>query len=673
MMRYSFIVLTLLSLTACSTPSNDKDARVIAEKVANILDQMTLAEKVGQMTQVDLRMFDDVNDIKTYHIGSVLSGGSGAPQNNTPKDWLNMVNGFQKIAMKNRLAIPLIYGVDAVHGHNNLLGATVFPHNIALGAANDADLVFRVNKATATEVAATGIHWTFSPCVAVPKDPRWGRFYEGFGQTTALVNGLTTAAINGYQALLTETDDKQVAACAKHFVGDGGTIWGTGTEVDGIHAYLIDQGDVQLDDAALRELHLPPYEKAIAADVKTIMVSFSSLRGEKCHGSNFLINELLKDELGFKGFVVSDWGGINQIPGDYKSDVINGINAGIDMVMVPGIRQGDPSYAKNKHYKTFIQYLIEAVNEGSVSMARIDDAVSRILKVKMEIGLFDNPFIDDAYLGQIGSPEHRALAREAVQKSTILLKNKGSLPMSKNTSLTVVGSAANNLGVQNGGWTTDWQGIFTPDFAFLDYDADGKLTIEEYYNQLKKVYEGKFEKNSWTAHFEEIDLDNDGIVVPADFSGFMENRVLQPNGTTILEGLLQVAPDAEIVYSPNATTIAEGSVVLAVVGEYPYAEGFGDDGDLSLNLADQEILDRVSASGNPLIVVMLSGRPLMVQDRVEGFDAFVASFLPGMAGEGIADVLFGDAQPQAKLNFTWPTSSDGLGVLYEFGSGLDYN
>lgn len=672
-MRFSFVLIILLSLTACSTSSNNKDAHVIAEKVSNILNQMTLAEKVGQMTQVDLRMFDDINDIKTYHIGSVLSGGSGAPKNNTPKDWLDMVNGFQKIAMGDRLAIPLIYGVDAVHGHNNLLGATIFPHNIALGAANDSDLVFRVNKATATEVAASGIHWTFSPCVAVPQDPRWGRFYEGFGQTTALVNGLTTAAVMGYQALLTETDDKQVAACAKHFVGDGGTIWGTGTEVDGIHPYLIDQGDVQLDDEALRELHLPPYERAIAADVKTIMISFSSLRGEKCHGSNFLINDLLKDELGFKGFVVSDWGGINQIPGDYKSDVIKGINAGIDMVMVPGIRQGDPFYVKNKHYKTFIQYLIEAVIEGSVSMDRIDDAVSRILKVKMEMGLFDNPYIDDTYLDQIGSAAQRALAREAVQKSTILLKNQGSLPLSKNATITVVGSAANNLGAQNGGWTIDWQGIFTPDFAFLDYNADGELTSEEYYSQLKKVYENKFEKNNWTDHFEEIDPDNDGIVAPADFSSFMQNRVFQPTGTTLLEGLSQVAPEVDIVYSPNATTIAEGSVVLAVVGEYPYAEGIGDDGDLSLNLADQEILNRVSASGNPLIVVMLSGRPLLVHDRVDAFDAFVASFLPGMAGEGIADVLFGDIQPKAKLNFTWPTSSDGAGVLYELGSGLDYN
>jgi len=665
-------LLSLLFLTACTLSSNKKDDQVIAKKVAILLDQMTLAEKVGQMTQVDLRMFDDLADIKTYHIGSILSGGAGAPQNNTPKDWLEMVNGFQKIAMEDRLAIPLIYGVDAVHGHNNLLGATVFPHNLALGAANDADLVYRINKATAIEVAATGIHWTFSPCVAVPQDPRWGRFYEGFGQSTELVNGLTTAAVKGYQAILTETNDKQVAACAKHFVGDGATIWGTGTESDGIHQYLIDQGDVLLDDKTLRELHLPPYETAIAADVKTIMVSFSSVGGEKCHGNTYLITDLLKGELGFKGLVVSDWGGINQLPGDYKSDVINGINAGIDMVMVPGIRQGDPFYSKNQHYKTFINNLIEAVNEGSVSMARIDDAVSRILKVKFEIGLFDNPYMDDAYLNQIGTAAHRALAREAVQKSTVLLKNEGTLPLAKNTAITVVGSAAHNLGVQNGGWTTDWQGIFTPDFAFLDYNADGELTSKEYYSQLEKVFENKFEKSNWEDHFSEIDLDNDGKANAADFTGFMANRVLQPSGTTVLEGLSQVAPEAIITYSPNAKIIPEDNVVLAVIGEYPYAEGIGDDGDLRLNKADIETLKRAYDSGNKVVVLLLSGRPLMINEHLQNWDAFVASFLPGMAGEGLADVLFGDAAPKAKLSFDWALTYDGNGILFPMNSGLTY-
>lgn len=377
--------------------------------------------------------------------------------------------------------------------------------------------------------------------------------------------------------------------------------------------------------------------------------------------------------LALKDLLCQTGGGINQIPGDYKSDVINGVNAGIDMVMVPGIRKGDPFYAKNKHYKDFIKYLIEAVNEGSVSMDRIDDAVGRILKVKFEIGLFENPYINDTYLDQIGSEEHRALAREAVQKSTILLKNQGVLPLSKSSAITVVGSSANNLGVQNGGWTTDWQGIFTPDFAFLDYNDNGVLNIEEYYDQLEKIYENKFEKNNWTGHFQEIDLDHDDKITSKDFTGFMANRVLQPNGTTILEGLSIVAPEADITYSPNATKIAKNSVVIAVIGEYPYAEGYGDDGDLSLNPADLEILKRVNKSGNKLIVVILSGRPLLLHEQIDDFDAFVAAFLPGMAGEGIADVIFGDTQPNAKLNFVWPTSSEGTGVLYEVGHGLNYH
>jgi len=580
-----------------------------------------------------------------------------------------MVNGFQQIAMKDRLSIPLIYGIDAVHGHNNVLGATVFPHNLALGAANDVDLVYRVNKATAIEVAATGIHWTFSPCITIPQDPRWGRFYEGFGQTTDIVDGLTSAAVLGYQDRLTEIQNKQVAACAKHFIGDGATVWGTGTRVDGMHTYYSDRGDVQLDDAKLREIYLPPYKTAIAADVKTIMASFNSVRGEKCHGSKYLLTDLLKDELGFQGFVVSDWAGIDEIPGDYKSDVINGVNAGIDMVMVPGIMEGQ----NQQHYKTFIKFLIEAVNEGSVSMERIDDAVRRILKVKMEIGLFDDPYIDASHLDKVGSPEHRALAREAVQKSAVVLKNEQVLPLDKSTSITVVGSAANNLGVQNGGWTADWQGFFTPDFHFLDYNSDGVLTKKEYNTQLEKIFENKFNPGDWEGHFNEIDPDNNGKATSTDFTAFMANRVLQPKGTTILDGIKAVAPNAKITYDPNANKISKGDVVLAVIGEYPYAEGFGDDADLRLNKADLEVLDRAHASGNPVVVLLLSGRPLLVHDYVHQWDAFVASFLPGMAGEGIADVLFGDANPQGKLSFRWPTSADGSGVLYAQGSGTQYN
>ncbi len=655
-------------IVGCAPKPDRQNKKEIAKKVDAIVLQMTLAEKVGQMTQIDMRLLDDYSDIKEYHIGSILSGGGAVPKTNTPKAWLDMVNGFQEIAMSDRLGIPLIYGIDAVHGHNNVLGATVFPHNLALGASNDADLVYRVNKATAVEVAATGIHWTFSPCITIPQDARWGRFYEGFGQTTDIVDGLTEAAVLGYQDRLLEVQNKQVAACAKHFIGDGATVWGTGTRVDGMHDYKLDRGDVQLEDKTLREIYLPPYKTAIAADVKTIMASFNSIRGEKCHGSKYILTDLLKDELGFEGFVVSDWAGIDEIPGNYKSDVINGVNAGIDMFMVPGFMEGQ----NQQHYKVFIQYLIAAVNEGSVSMERIDDAVRRILKVKMELGLFDNPYIDDSYLSEIGSPAHRALAREAVQKSTVLLKNDGVLPLNNAASITVVGSGANNLGVQNGGWTTEWQGFFTPDFDFLDFNADGVLTLKEYNNQLKKIYEDKFDVAAWAGHFNEIDADKNNKANRKDFSNFMANRVLQPNGTTIVEGLRQVAPNAKITYDPNANAIAKEDIVIAVVGEYPYAEGFGDDADLRMNKADLEILARANTSGNPLIVVLLSGRPLMVHEQLSQWDAFVASFLPGMAGEGIADVLFGRVNPQAKLSFTWPTNPNGEGELFAQGTGIQF-
>lgn len=660
-------VVTLI-VVGCTPKPDRQNKKEIAKKVDAIVLQMTLAEKVGQMTQIDMRLLDDYSDIKEYHIGSILSGGGAVPKTNSPKAWLDMVNGFQEIAMSDRLGIPLIYGIDAVHGHNNVLGATVFPHNLALGASNDTDLVYRVNKATAVEVAATGIHWTFSPCITIPQDARWGRFYEGFGQTTDIVDGLTEAAVLGYQDRLLEVQNKQVAACAKHFIGDGATVWGTGTRVDGMHHYKLDRGDVQLEDKTLREIYLPPYKTAIAADVKTIMASFNSIRGEKCHGSKYILTDLLKDELGFEGFVVSDWAGIDEIPGNYKSDVINGVNAGIDMFMVPGFMEGQ----NQQHYKVFIQYLIAAVNEGSVSMERIDDAVRRILKVKMELGLFDNPYIDDSYLSEVGSPAHRALAREAVQKSTVLLKNDGVLPLNNAASITVVGSGANNLGVQNGGWTTEWQGFFTPDFDFLDFNADGVLTLKEYNDQLKKIYEDKFDAAAWAGHFNEIDADKNDNVNRKDFSNFMANRVLQPNGTTIVEGLRQVAPNAKITYDPNANAIAKEDIVIAVVGEYPYAEGFGDDADLRMNKADLEILARANTSGNPLIVVLLSGRPLMVHEQLSQWDAFVASFLPGMAGEGIADVLYGRVNPQAKLSFTWPTSPNGEGELFAQGTGSQF-
>ncbi|SVD17970.1 uncharacterized protein METZ01_LOCUS370824, partial [marine metagenome] len=302
------------------------------------------------------------------------------------RGWINMVNSYQKQALSTRLKIPLIYGIDAVHGHSNVVGATIFPQNIGLGCTNSPEVIEQVNHATAVEVAATGLHWTFSPCVTVPQDDRWGRQYEGFSESTDLVSRLTPAAIKGYENALSVFNGRKIAACAKHFIGDGGTTWETGSLNEGIHTYKIDRGDTRLSEQELRKVHLPPYQEAIKAGVKTIMISFNSWNGVKCHGSKFLINDLLKEELGFKGLVVTDWAGIDEIPGDYKSDIIISINAGIDLVMVPGSLYGQ------NHYKTFIKLLKESVQEGSIQMARIDDAVGRILGVKYDLGLFDDPY-----------------------------------------------------------------------------------------------------------------------------------------------------------------------------------------------------------------------------------------------------------------------------------------
>ena len=334
MKNFNFFIGSLISLL-CTFSC--KESNLGKEKfINNILGQMTLDEKVGQMTQVDKRMLDKEEDISTYFLGSILSGGGAVPKKNTPKGWVEMANNFQRHALSTRLKIPLIYGIDAVHGHNNVVGATTFPHNIGLGCTNDPTIIKQVNYATAVEVAATGLNWTFSPCITIPKDDRWGRQYEGFSESTELVTSLTAAAIKGYEEALDVLDGKKIAACAKHFIGDGGTNWGTGMLKEGLHTYLIDRGDTRISEKELREVHLPPYLEAIKAGVKTIMISFNSWNGVKCHGSKFLVNDLLKKELGFQGLVVSDWAGIDEIPGDYKSDIISSVNAGIDLVMVPG-------------------------------------------------------------------------------------------------------------------------------------------------------------------------------------------------------------------------------------------------------------------------------------------------------------------------------------------------
>ena len=597
------ISLFTLVLFGCS---DAKTKKLIAdtEFVETLMSDMTLKEKIGQMTQVDRQFLNDISDISKYGFGSLLSGGGSTPATNEPKAWADMYDSYQREALKTRLQIPLIYGIDAVHGHNNVVGATIFPHNIGLGATRDAALVEAVARATALEVAATGMDWDFAPCLAVPDDYRWGRTYEGFSEDTDLVSQLGGAAVRGYQS--TDISNPQsVLACAKHFIGDGGTTFGTGLN------NLIDRGNLAISEEELRKRHLPPFQKAIDEGVATFMAAYNTWNDVKCHANKFLLTDLLKDELGFKGFVVSDWAAIEEIPGDYKSDIITSINAGIDMVMVPGaVKFG------NESFENFLKLLEESVQEGSIPMERIDDAVKRILLIKKQSGLFDRPFSDQQLLAHIGSDKHRQIAREAVRKSMVLLKNKdGILPLPKEgKTIIVAGRGADNIGMQSGGWTISWQGDM------------GQTT----------------------------------------------------DGTTILDAIKSaVNPGTVVEYTPDGTAYT-GDLAVVVVGEKPYAEMQGDRKDLKLDKEDLDVIKRFKENDIPVVVVLLSGRPMIITDEIEKWDGLIAAWLPGTEGSGVADVLFGDYNPTGKLSFSWPKNMNQFPInpeddhLYSFGFGLSY-
>ena len=647
------------------------------EFIQSLIKEMTLEEKVGQMTQVDKRMLDSDSDIKTYFLGSILSGGGAVPDDNSPKGWVQMVNNYQDQALSTRLKIPLIYGIDAVHGHNNVVGATTFPQNIGLGCANDPELIKQINYATAVEVAATGLHWTFAPCITIPKDDRWGRQYEGFSESSELVTNLTASAIKGYEEALPALGGKKIAACAKHFIGDGGTTWDSGTLQEGMHKYQLDRGDTKITEKELREVHLPPYLEAIKAGVKTIMISFNSWNGIKCHGNKFLVNDLLKDELGFKGLVVSDWAGIDEIPGDYKSDIIASINAGIDLVMVPGSLYGQ------NHYKTFIKLLKESVTEGQISITRINDAVTRILRVKYELDLFNDPYGNPDYSKFVGDPEHRKIARDAVRKSVVLLKNNSNvLPINEDQKIYLVGSGANNLGMQNGGWTVEWQGRFTPDFLTLDENNDAFIQQSEMIKLYKDVYSFKFDNGATINLFSRYDKDKNGKISKEEFQSYEESSPFQPNGTSIYSAIKNLVSNKSLLtYDPRANNLDGNGVIIAVIGEYPYAEGYGDNGELAISPFDQSVLEKCYASNKELIVIMLSGRPLIINKHIDNWDSFLAAWLPGMAGEGVIDVLYGNYNPTGKLSFSWPKNITQIPIdvkdsdydpLFKFGFGLRY-
>lgn len=592
--------------TAPAEPSYLNSDLTAEARAEDLLSRMTLEEKVGQMTLIEKGSITP-DGVEEYFIGGVLSGGGGTPTTNTTEAWAEMVDSYQAGAVATRLQIPIIYGVDAVHGHNNLKGAVIFPHNIGLGATGDPDLVYRIGAATAEEMAATNIYWNYAPAIPVVQDIRWGRTYESYGEDTGLVTELGTAYLEGLQG-----DDLSNPLTAlgtpKHYIGDGATVWGSSFT----GSYQLDQGVMTASEEEIREKYLPPYQAAIDAGALSVMVSFSSWQDTKMHAHNYLVTDVLKGELGFEGFVVSDWGGVDQVNGNYYRAVVESINAGIDMNMVP--------YSGTK----FINAMLEAVENGDISEERVDDAVYRILLAKFNLGLFERPYSDPALFDLVGSEKNRQLAREAVAKSAVLLKNENAaLPISKDSSLIfLAGEGADDIGIQCGGWTISWQG------------SKGAITPG---TTLKDAFEDAFEGQLQYNRFGKYD------------------NILDENGDPAI-----------------------ADVGIVVVAENPYAEGVGDSRDLTLPSNDLEMIKRVKERSQKLVVIVMSGRPLVITEALDLADAWVAIWLPGTEGDGVADVIFGDAPFVGKTPFTWPASMDQLPLgsydtepLFPYGYGLE--
>jgi beta-glucosidase len=548
----------------------------IKERVDDLMNRMNEWEKIGQMALVEKNSVS-LKDVTRYNLGALLSGGGAGPKQDTPLAWLEMLNDFQDAAKNTCLEIPLLYGIDAIHGHGNVLGATIFPHSIGLGATHDADLVKRIARATAEEMAATGIYWSYSPNLDVVKDIRWGKTYETFGSDTANVTRLGLAYLEGTQD--SSNGYFEVLANPKHFIGGGSMTFGTSRNPK----FKVEEGDIRMDEKTLRQTHLVPFQTAIAGGAQVIMVGTGTWNGEMNTANHYLLTDVLKKELGFSGFVVSDWYGVYEIEDSKYNSLVRAVNAGIDMVMLPF------------EYQDFMGYMQKAVSNGDISRERLDDAVRRILTVKFETGLFDRPQATKDGLSVIGSKEHRELAQEAVRKSQVLLKNTNSaLPISKSTKkIIVAGLSADNLGRQAGGWTTEWQGI------------DG----------------------------------NSGIV-----------------GTTILQAIKNtVSKDTNIEYNKegNFSTGELADVGIVVVGEKPYAEGWGDTDNLKLSAEDLSAIEKTKIKSKKLVVVIVSGRPMDISKEAKDWNAVVASWLPGGEGQGVADVLFGDYPFTGTLPVTW--------------------
>ncbi|KAI9100200.1 hypothetical protein K1719_009066 [Acacia pycnantha] len=596
----------------------------IEVRVKDLLSRMTLKEKIGQMTQIEHHVATP-SAIRNLSFGSILSTGGSVPfENALSSNWADMVDGFQKSALKSRLGIPLIYGIDAVHGNNNVYGATIFPHNVGLGATRDAELAQRIGAATALEVRASGIHYTFAPCVAVCKDPRWQRCYESYSEDTETVRKMTSM-VSGLQGQPPQGHQhgypfvagrEKVIACAKHFVGEGGTERGK------------NEGSSILSYEELERIHVAPYLDCFSQGVSTVMLSYCSWNGRRLHSHRFLVTEILKEKLRFKGFVISGWEGLERLwsdfpnsrpwGSDYRYCILSAVNAGIDMVMVPF------------RFQLFMEELTSLVESGEVPLARIDDAVERILRVKFAAGLFEFPLTDRSLLDLVGCKQHRELAREAVRKSLVLLKNgkdqsKPFLPLNRKAKrILVAGTHADDLGYQCGGWTKTWLGL------------SGRITI----------------------------------------------------GTTLLDAIKEaVGDETEIIYeeNPSNDTLERNDISFAIVavGEAPNAEMPGDNSELVIPLNGPNIISLV-ANKFPILVILISGRPLVLEPwLLKMIDALLAAWLPGTEAQGITDVVFGDHDFKGKLPVTWfrraedlDQQADGVKMhdsLFPFGFGLTYS
>jgi beta-glucosidase len=575
------------------------------DAITALLAKMTVEQKVGQIIQADISAISPA-DLKKYPLGSILAGGNSGPYGNeraSAAKWKRLVDAYRKASRKTGAGIPILFGVDAVHGHSNLPGATIFPHNIGLGAAHDPDLIARIGAATAAEIAGSGIEWTFAPTLAAPQDVRWGRTYEGYSSDPALVARYSSAMTLGLQGTLEAgkpLSASHVAATAKHYLADGGTADGR------------DQGDARISESELIALHAQGYPPAINAGALTVMASFSSWNGTKHHGNASLLTDVLKGRMGFKGLVVGDWNGHGQVAGCISTDCPAAINAGLDLFMAPD------------SWKKLFNSTVAAARDGRISNARLDDAVRRILRVKYKLGLMGDEAVSRGKVSAIGAQAHLDLAREAVAKSLVLLKNNGSvLPIRPGANVLIAGPGADNMAMQAGGWTISWQGTDTK---------------------------------------------------ASDF----------PKGQTIGRAIASEVSNAggKATLSPTGTFTAKPDVAIIVLGEKPYAEFEGDIPHLAFkpDAADIKTIEALKAQGVPVVVLFLSGRPLFTGKLINLTDAFVAGWLPGSQGQGVADVLVAGRNGKAKRDFTgklpfaWPVDARApmSNPLFELGYGLSY-